>query len=212
MRHFIKTSLLLLAILLPMTAMAYDFEVNGIAYKTDLWGDFAMVSDWGEDGGPYTGVVTVPESVTNDDTTYPVQKIGAYAFAESPGLTGVNIPATITEIDDHAFENCTGLASLTIPETVTTIGARAFVGCTRLTSIVIPAGVTDLGIWAFLNCDNLTDVYTHITDPSVISCGGFVFSLDSEEYSGRTLHVPAGCVNAYKESDWAEYFGKIVEE
>ena len=211
MRHFIKTSLLVMAILLPMAAMAYDFEVNGIAFKTDLWGDYAMVSDWGEDGGLYKGVVTIPENVTNDDTTYPVQKIGAYAFAECPELTGVNIPATITEIEDHAFDNCAGLASVTIPETVTTIGARAFVGCTKLTSIDIPASVTDLGIWAFLNCDNLTDVYTHISDPSAISSGGFVFSLDSEEYSGRTLHVPAGCVNAYKESDWAEYFDKIVE-
>ena len=212
MRHFIKTSLLLLAIMLPMTAMAYDFVVDGISYKTDLWGDYAMVSDWGEDGRHYTGVVTIPESVTNDDTNYPVQKIGAYAFAECPELTGVKIPTSITEIEDHAFDNCSGLASLTIPETVTTIGARAFVGCTQLTSIVIPASVTDIGIWAFLNCDKLTDVYTRISDPSVISSGGFVFSLDSEEYSGRTLHVPAGCVNAYKNSDWAEYFSKIVEE
>lgn len=211
MRPFIKTSVLLLAIMLPMAAMAYDFVVDGICYKTDLWGDYAMISDWGEDGTHYTGVVTIPESVTNDDTTYPVQKIGAYAFAECPELTGVSIPASITEIEDHAFENCSGLAKITIPETVTTIGPRAFAGCSRFTSVDIPASVTDLGIWAFLNCDNLTDVYSHISDPSAISCGGFVFSLDSEEYSGRTLHVPAGCADAYKNSDWAEYFGKIVK-
>ena len=211
MKHLIKKSLLLVALMAPMVAMAFDFEVNGIAYKTDLWGDYAMISDWGDDGVHYSGVVTIPESVTNDDTTYPVTKIGAYAFAESSELTGVNIPATITEIEDHAFENCTGLASLTSPETVTTIGSRAFVGCTRLTSIEIPAGVTELGIWAFLNCDNLSDVYCHISDPSAVDLGSFTFSLDSEEYSNRTLHVPAGTVNAYKASDWAEYFSKIVE-
>ena len=103
------------------------------------------------------------------------------------------------------------MGEIVIPSTVTTIGARAFVGCTKITSIEIPAGVTDIGIWAFLNCDNLRDVYCHISDPSVIDLGGFTFSLDSEEYSGRTLHVPAGCVNAYKESDWSEYFSTIVE-
>lgn len=210
MKHFIKISLLLLAFMMPKLATAYDFVVDGIAYKTDLWGDFAMVSDWGDEGVLYTGVVTVPESVTNDDTTYPVTKIGAYAFAESTGLKGVSLPATVTEIEDHAFENCSGLTKLTIPETVTTIGSRAFVGCTQLTSIEIPAGVTEFGIWAFLNCDNLSDVYCHISDPSAIDLGGYTFSLDSEEYSGRTLHVPAGSVNAYKASDWAEYFSNIV--
>ena len=209
MRHFIKTSLLLLAIMLPVTATAYDFVTEGICYKTDLWGDFAMVADWGEDGNHYTGIVTIPESVTNDDTTYPVQKIGAYAFAECPELTGVIIPTSITEIEDHAFENCSGLTEVVIPETVTTIGSRAFVGCTSLTSIEIPASITTFGIWAFLNCDNLKDVYLHISDPEAI--GGWTFSLDSEEYANRTLHVPAGCVNAYKASELAEHFENIVE-
>ena len=211
MKKLIKTALFLFALLLPSTAAAYDFVVDGIAYKTDLWGDFAMISDWGDEGALYTGVVTVPESVTNDDTTYPITKIGAYAFAECSGLTGVNIPASVTEIEDHAFENCSGLAELVIPSSVTTIGARAFVGCTKFTSIEIPASITEFGIWAFLNCDNLRDVYCHISDPSAVDLGGFTFSLDSEEYSGRTLHVPAGSVNAYKASDWAEYFSNIVE-
>lgn len=211
MKQIIKTSLLLMALLLPMAAMAYDFQQNGICYKTDLWGDYAMVCDWGEDGNHYSGVVTIPESVTNDDTTYPVQKIGTYAFAECPELTGVIIPSSITEIGDHAFENCSGLTEITIPETVTTIGPRAFVGCTQLTSIDIPASVTEIGIWSFLNCDNLRDVYCHFSDPSVLDLGGFTFSLDSEEYSNRTLHVPAGSVNAYKDSDWAQYFSNIVE-
>ena len=211
MKNLIKTTLLLMALMLPTAAMAYDFAVDGVYYKTDLWDDYAYVSDQGEDGAHYTGLVTIPETVTNDDTTYPVTKIGAYAFAESTELTGVSIPNSVTEIDDHAFENCSSLGEIVIPSTVTTIGARAFVGCTKITSIEIPAGVTDIGIWAFLNCDNLRDVYCHISDPSVIDLGGFTFSLDSEEYSGRTLHVPAGCVNAYKESDWSEYFSTIVE-
>ena len=211
MKHYIKISLVLLAMLLPLTAMAYDFVVDGVYYKTDMWDDYAYVSDQGEDGGHYTGLVTIPVSVTNDDTTYPVTRIGAYAFAESPELTGVNIPNSITEIGDHAFENCSGLASITIPETVTTIGPRTFAGCTQLTSVDIPASVTDLGLWAFLNCDNLKDVYIHNSDPDGMNMGRTAFSLDSEQYSDRTLHVPAGSVNAYKESEWNDYFGKIVE-
>ena len=163
MKHLIKTSLLLLAMCMPLSVMAYDFVADGIYYKTDLWGDYAMVWDQGEDGGLYSGDVTIPESVTNDGTRYPVLKIGAYAFNN----------------------------------------------CTELTSVNMPARVTEVKIWAFENCTGLTDVYCHIADPNAIN--SLAFSLESENYANRTLHVPAGCVDAYKEAGWNEYFGNIVE-
>ena len=57
MKHLIKKSLLLLAFCLPLAAAAYDFEVGGVYYITDLWDDFAMVCDQGEDGAHYSGNV-----------------------------------------------------------------------------------------------------------------------------------------------------------
>lgn len=211
MKHLIKTSLLLLAFCLPLSAMAYDFEVDGVYYKTDLWGDFAMVCDQGEDGGRYSGNVTIPATVTNDDTTYPVTRINAYAFSNCAELTGVTIPGCVTEINDHSFENCTGLSSVELPEALIVIDAAAFEGCTAFTRIDIPAGVAKIGIWAFQNCTNLTDVYSHIADPSQVDFGFNAFALEDENYSPRTLHVPAGTINAYKEAGWDSCFGKIVE-
>ena len=211
MKHLMKTSLLLLAFCLPLSAMAYDFEVDGVYYKTDLWGDFAMVCDQGEDGGRYSGNVTIPATVTNDDTTYPVTRINAYAFSNCAELTGVTIPNEVTEIRDHSFENCTGLSSVELPEALIVIDAAAFEGCTAFTRIDIPAGVAKIGIWAFQNCTNLTDVYSHIADPSQVDFGFNAFALEDENYSPRTLHVPAGTINAYKEAGWDSYFGKIIE-
>ena len=211
MTHLIKTSLLLLAFCLPLSSMAYDFEVDGVYYKTDLWGDFAMVCDQGEDGGRYSGNVTIPATVTNDDTTYPVTRINAYAFSNCAELTGVTIPGCVTEINDHSFENCTGLSSVELPEALIVIDAAAFEGCTAFTRIDIPAGVAKIGIWAFQNCTNLTDVYSHIADPSQVDFGFNAFALEDENYSPRTLHVPAGTINAYKEAGWDSCFGKIVE-
>lgn len=210
MKHLIKVSLLLLALCLPMAAAAYDFEVGGVYYMTDLWDDFAMVCDQGEDGAHYSGNVTIPATVTHDDTTYPVTKINAYAFSNCTELTGVTIPESVKEIRDHSFENCAGLLAIEFPAGLTEIGTAAFEGC-GIARIDIPAGVTTIKMWAFQNCPNLTDVYCHITDPSQIEIGFNVFALDSENYAGRTLHVPAGALTAYKDSQWSDFFGNIVE-
>ena len=210
MKHLIKKSLLLLAFCLPLAAAAYDFEVGGVYYITDLWDDFAMVCDQGEDGAHYSGNVTIPASVTISDTTYPVTKINAYAFSNCTELTGVTIPESVTEIRDHSFENCTALSAIELPAGLTEIGTAAFEDCV-FTRIDIPAGVTTIKMWAFQNCPNLTDVYCHIADPSQAEIGFNVFALENENYAGRTLHVPAGSVAAYKEAGWGDFFGKIVE-
>ena len=211
MKRLLQTSLLLLAVLLPATAMAYDFEADGIYYISDLWDDFAIVCDQGEDGDHYSGNVTIPASVTIGDTTYPVTKINAYAFSNCDGLTEVTIPASVTEIGDHAFENCTALSALELPAELTEVGSAAFEGCTAITQVNIPAGVTEIKIWAFQNCTSLTDVYCYIADPTQMELGFHVFYLEDENYSARTLHVPAGAAAAYKNSDWSEFFGNIVE-
>lgn len=211
MKNLLQASFLLLAFLLPTSGMAYDFEVNGIYYATDLWGEYAMVCDQGEDGGHYSGNVTIPASVTNDDTTIPVMRINAYAFSNCAELTGVTIPASVKEINDHAFENCIALTALELPAELTEIGSAAFEGCTGISQVNIPAGVTEIKIWAFQNCSGLTDVYCYIADPTQMSLGFHAFYLENENYSSRTLHVPAGSAGAYRDSDWNEYFGNIVE-
>ncbi|MBR1859967.1 MAG: leucine-rich repeat protein, partial [Selenomonadaceae bacterium] len=45
------------------------------------------------------------------------------------GLTSVNIPNSVINIDFEAFAYCTGLTSLTIPNSNTRIGDGAFYRC-----------------------------------------------------------------------------------
>ncbi|MBP5560353.1 MAG: leucine-rich repeat protein [Muribaculaceae bacterium] len=54
---------------------------------------------------------------------------------DTPNLTSVTIPNTVTEIGRQAFYNCTGLTSVTIPAAVTVFGNYAFSGCTGLTTV-----------------------------------------------------------------------------
>jgi hypothetical protein len=122
MKHLIKLAFLLLALLLPATAAAHDFEVDGIYYNI-LNNNEVEVAGTGEE---YSSSVTIPSSVTYNDTTYSVTRIGEYAFRDHSRLTSINIPNSVTSIGYEAFYCCSGLTSINIPNSVTSIGDCAF--------------------------------------------------------------------------------------
>ena len=127
-----------LAVLLStLSASAYDFKVDGIAYDS-IDNNSVCVTY----GGDYIGSVTIPERVTYDGATYSVTEIGTDAFRECISLTSVTIPNSVTEIGGSAFEKCISLTSVTIPNSVTKIGLQAFWNCGSLTSVNIPNSVT----------------------------------------------------------------------
>ena len=169
-----------------------------------------------------------------------VTAIGKRAFYYCTGLTSLIIPSSVTAIDEEAFEGCSGLTSMIIPNSVTSIGESAFSLCTELTSLTIGNSVTSIGNFAFSLCSELTsvdipnsvtfigymvfsgcyamtDIYSHITDLSNVSVASNSFSLaiymgETCDYSGRTLHVPSGTLDAYQaDKCWYPYFGQIVE-
>ena len=135
MKQFFRFSLLLLALLLPATATAHDFEVDGIYYNIN--GNEATVTYKGKSffyGNEYSGHVTIPATVTYNGTTYSVTSIGYGAFYLCDGLCGeLHIPGRVTIIGDSVFSSCSGLSGeLHLPDNVTAIGDWAFSGCTGL--------------------------------------------------------------------------------
>ncbi len=84
--------------------------------------------------------------------------IGARAFCDSPNLTKVKIPSTVTKIKDGAFWGCTGLKEIELPPQLEEVGYSSFYDCSGLTEITIPSSVKTIRSGAFEKCYNLESV------------------------------------------------------
>ena len=157
MKQLLKKSLFaFMGLLFYSTTFAYDFEVDGIYYNYIKISAKTVAVTSGN--SKYTGPITIPSSVTYNNTTYSVTEIGNYAFYYCSDMTSVNLPYSITSINHCAFGGCNSLTSINIPNSVTTIGEGAFEYCNSLTSVNIPNSVTTIGKGAFEYCKGLTFV------------------------------------------------------
>ena len=183
MKQLIQTTILLLALLLPALATAYDFEVDGIYYNIN--GNEAAVTHHRHPGFiyiGYSGSVVIPATVTYNGTTYPVTSIDTIAFYGSTKLTSIEIPNSVTAIGQQAFGYCPGLASIVVESGNPRFDSRnncnaiietaintLIAGCKNTT---IPNSVTEIGDFAFYNCDSLTSI---VIPNSVTSIGQCAF-------------------------------------
>ena len=167
---------------------SYDVEVDGIYYNLNTNNKTAEVTNKTDNGGDYSGSITIPSSINVNGIQYSVTSIGNASFGNCWELTSITIPNSITSIGNAAFR-CSGLTSITIPNSVTSIGAMAFFSCSNLTSITLPNSVTTLDNHVFNHCSSLTS----ITIPnSVTSIGNWTFS----DCSGlKSINIPNSIVS-----------------
>ena len=129
--------------------------------------------------------------------------IGYEAFYWCRSLTSVVIPDKVSSIGIEAFQECTSLVNVTLGNGITTIGEKAFMK-SRLTSLKIPRNVVSIGQCAFYYTDK-SECYSYAVVPPTLISQSFYDSV-----SGK-LYVPAGSLDAYKASDWVNFFEEIVE-
>lgn len=94
----------------------------------------------------------------------------------------------------------------TIPDGTVKVGARALQGCDLIDKLAIPSSVENVASDA-LECVNLQHVYSYASEPR------FASFFCKATYSG-TLHVPVGCIDAYKndvDKHWS-LFSNIVDD
>ena len=138
--------------------------------------------------------INIPDGVTS---------IGGYAFYLCYSLPSIDIPDGLTNIGYATFSNCSSLTSIDFPAVLKTIDDYAFYNCFLLKSIEIPSGVTSIGMGAFGDCNSLSTVTFLGETPPVHTDNVFY-----ECTALSDIYVPAGSVDAYKET-WSEYADKI---
>ena len=148
--------------LIPFMSSSHGFEVDGIYYSKNSDGKTVSVTYKGTDPeayDEYSGIVSVPPSVSYEGNTYEVSSIGYGAFSGCTGLTSIIIPNSVTIIYDEAFRGCTKLSSVNIPSFVKDIGDWAFCECSNLSGeLIFPTTLSHLGEEAFSGCNKLTSV------------------------------------------------------
>lgn len=183
----LKFFLLLATVLCSISASAYDFMVDSIAYSIVNENEVAVTSESSSiPGYSQLSAAVIPATVTNQGITYTVASISANAFRETATLRSVTIPPTITAIGDSAFYKCNTLAEVHISSleswcniNFTTLvnnplcyARHLFLNDQEITELVIPEGVTEIKDYAFANCSG----FTTITIPDgVLSIGKCAF-------------------------------------
>lgn len=204
------------AILLPISAYAYDFMVGGLCYSIN--NDGASVSVANSNGADYSNSypllteVTVPNSVYYGGKTYKVTSIGSSAFYNCTTLKSISLPNTIITIEKDAFAHCASLSSINLPNSVIGIMHAAF-EATGLTKFEMPNSVKSLGDWVFTSCgelqylslsSSLTNIpynafsrcprlETVVIPPSVASIASYAFSEDTSLKNVIISDVAAWC-------------------
>ncbi len=108
-----------------MASYAYDFEVDGIYYSYDVYGN-AVVTHGDK---KYTGKIKIPSEVKWNGKKKKVVEIGDYAFECCYELKSVSIPSSVYYIGRFAFDNCRLLEEINIPNGVEAIKVSAFSLC-----------------------------------------------------------------------------------
>ena len=104
MKHnYLKHLFTALLLLCTTVVTAHDFEVGGIYYNiTSTTAKTLEVvykgNSFYEYDGEYSGVITIPSSVSYGGATYSVTSIGDYAFYACGGLQTVLLPNSIVSI------------------------------------------------------------------------------------------------------------------
>lgn len=139
----------------------------------------------------YSGTISIPETVSVGDESYPVTAIDDYAFSGRT-LTGISIPDNVTRIGNSAFRNTKFPTDyqVNLPAFVNKIGTSTFSGSNvAIVSRTLSTGqptFTEVPDSMFCNCSSLFS--TFILTDKLEKVGNYAFY--STKVSGDLSNAP----------------------
>lgn len=184
-------------------AMGQSFESNGIVYSITS-GQTVEVQPYFELlNSPYSGSISIPQTVEHDGITYTVTSLAESAFEDCGNVTSLTLPPTVRSIGPYCFYNC-NFTSLQLPDSLRLLGDHAFL-YSRVTSLHLPSYFEEYGnatFWA----RNLTSITVDVDNPNYRSINGWLYSKDS-----LTLCiVPDGVTGTINVPSYVRYIGKMA--
>lgn len=140
--------------------------------------------------------VKLPEYITD---------MGNSTFSYCMELKEVTIPANLKRIGHYAFFNCENLSEIVIPEEISqlqSIGQYAFSTGSRIECLTLPATVTDFDGLSLIG--DFKKLHVKWENPPALKKSG--------SKKGTILYVPVGTVDLYRNAEYWNQFGEIIEE
>lgn len=128
------------------------------------------------------------------------KRIACQAFDNCDGLTTVEIPSSVTNVNGLAFINCDNLQTVPLPEGLVSLGSSAFEGCVSLSSITIPARIKTINERTFYNCKvlasiDIPDSVTYIGEYAFSYCSAMISISFPSNLTGFGRDMLQGCSN-----------------
>lgn len=133
-----------------------QIEAEGISYSITSAEDRTCLLE--SIDSSLAGNVVVPQVLDYRGLRLTVTEVSERAFAESPALEALELPATVTRIGDEAFAGCKMLKEVKIACDTAVVGKYAFRDCAVLQSATIPALLDSLNEGLFSGCTQLERV------------------------------------------------------
>ena len=161
---------LLMTLVLPIGACAYDAYINGIYYNFSE--NEAEVTSSNNPGSYSRRILVIPEFVGKDEKTYRVTSIGEEAFLECRTLTSITIPNYLTHIGSGAFYLCKSLTEVHIKDMEAWCkitfdeshsnplyyAKHLYMNGQEIKDLTIPDSIATINNYAFYNCSDLKTI------------------------------------------------------
>lgn len=158
--------------------------------------------------------VIIPSALTMiQSATFAYSRyLNTVVTADNANATGIILPEGISYIGKMAFYGVLGIKSITLNEGLEAIDELAFYGCNNssLTAITIPSTVKVIGKDAFGGTNKVRTYNVLCIVPPALH-GNLFTPATAGSFTGYSIHVPAGCLEAYQEAEgWKEYKDIII--
>ena len=221
-----KQLLLLVTMLLPMMASAYDIAVknaDGVTIYYNYVNNATELEVTNDGYKSYSGSVDIPEEVTYMNRTRKVTRIGNEAFSGSE-LTSVTIPNSVTSIGKGVFYGWDLPKVISKIENPFTINTNTFSDNTfYIATLYVPKGTIDKykaqegwKNFALLEEGN-GDYYNELINYPVAISGINLFASDNSQVSFSTIFIKnnsieVDCIRfgkSYKYTDNEYFYAKL---